>query len=82
MVPKRSRLAPPLTRLAFARLPLPAGERVGVTSHSRGSLAAWLPLPAGERVGVRGIPDNAHGVKSKRYQSELSCHSREASALT
>jgi hypothetical protein len=60
MVPKRSRLAPPLTRLAFAR----------------------LPLSAGERVGVRGIPDNAHGVKSKRYQSELSCHSREASALT
>jgi hypothetical protein len=60
MVPKRSRLAPPLTRLAFAR----------------------LPLPAGERVGVGGIPDNAHGVKSKRYQSELSCHSREASALT
>jgi hypothetical protein len=52
--------------------------RFPLTLPLRGS----LPLPAGERVGVRGIPDNAHGVKSKRYQSELSCHSREASALT
>src|SRR5690242_1829900 len=41
-VRRRWRSAPPLTRLAPARLPLPGGERAGV----RGCTSATMALPA------------------------------------